>query len=146
MTVAQARAAVEAGASFLLAPVVDPMVIAAARDLDVVAVPGTSTPTEMWTADRAGAQVVKLFPAAEKGPEFVRACLGPLPHLRIFPTSGITEANAIAFLEAGAFAVGFVAALFEREEMAAGRYDLIEERARRMVGVVRAWTARTTRG
>jgi 2-dehydro-3-deoxyphosphogluconate aldolase/(4S)-4-hydroxy-2-oxoglutarate aldolase len=79
----------------------------------------------------------KLFPAPGLGPAYVRACLGPLPFLRIVPTSGVDEANAAAFLAAGAHAVGFVNPLFDPAEIAAGRFDLTEQRARRLLRSVR---------
>ena len=138
LTPEQAQASVAAGARFLVSPVCDLAVIAWAHRLGVVPIPGTATPTEMWQAHRAGVEVVKLFPAAEKGPDYVRACLGPMPFLRIVPTSGVTEANAAEFLRAGAFAVGFVASLFPAEDLAARAFDRIEARARRMVAAVRA--------
>src|SRR5688572_16543885 len=133
----QARAAVKAGARFLVSPVMDPEMIRLAGQLGALAIPGTSTPTEMWHAVRAGAPVVKLFPSAEKGPAFVRACLGPMPELRIFPTSGVTEENAAAYLGAGAFGVGFVASLFDPAEVRGRAFDRIEARARRMTDLVR---------
>jgi Entner-Doudoroff aldolase len=133
----QARAAVKAGARFLVSPVMDPDMIRLARELGALSIPGTSTPTEMWLAVKAGAPVVKLFPSAEKGPSFVRACLGPMPDLRIFPTSGVTEENAAEYLGAGAFGVGFVASLFDAAELRGRALDRIEARARRMVEVVR---------
>lgn len=129
LTVADARAAVEAGARFLVSPVVDEEVIAAAAELGVAMMPGTHTPTEMRRAHRAGAQLQKLFPAASGGPDYVRSILGPLPMLRIVPTNGVDESNAAAYLEAGAFATGFVRALFPPTAMAEGDMDAIEERA-----------------
>ena len=134
----QAAAAVAAGARFVVSPVADDEVIAWCRERDILCVPGTYTPAEMLRAHRAGAQVVKLFPGPVEGPAFVRACLGPLPFLRIFPTSGVTLDNAADFLAAGAFGVGFVNCLFEPGDLAAGRFDAVRERARAMVAAVRA--------
>ena len=71
------------------------------------------------------------------GPGFVRACLGPLPFLRIVPTSGVTRENAAEYLAAGAHAVGFVAPLFDPEDLEAERYDTIEERGRALLAAVR---------
>ena len=136
LTVDEARAAVEHGASFLVSPVVDEKVIEEGRRLGVAVMPGTHTPTEMLRAHRAGAALQKLFPAPGAGPAFVQACLGPLPFLRIVPTHGVTEANATAWLHAGAYALGFVAPLFDAGDMHAGRFDLIEERARRLLTAV----------
>jgi 2-dehydro-3-deoxyphosphogluconate aldolase/(4S)-4-hydroxy-2-oxoglutarate aldolase len=136
LTTDEARAAVEAGARFLVSPVVDPAVIEAAAGLGVAMMPGTHTPTEMLEAHRAGAQLQKLFPAPGIGPAYVRACLGPMPFLRIVPTSGVDESNAAAYLEAGAFAVGFVAPLFDPHDIAAGRFDRIEQRGRALLAAV----------
>ena len=87
LTVEEARAAVEAGARFLVSPVVDEAVIDEAARLGVAAMPGTHTPTEMLRAHRAGAQLQKLFPAPTPGPAFVKSILGPMPFLRIVPTN-----------------------------------------------------------
>lgn len=131
-----AQAAVDAGASFIVSPVTDIKVIGWCCDHDVLCIPGTYTPTEMMLAHRAGAQVVKLFPGPVDGPAYLRACKGPLPHLKIFPTSGVTEANAAEFLAAGAFGLGFVGCLFDQEDLAQERFEAIRERGRRMVRIV----------
>ncbi|MHC4218444.1 MAG: bifunctional 4-hydroxy-2-oxoglutarate aldolase/2-dehydro-3-deoxy-phosphogluconate aldolase [Planctomycetota bacterium] len=136
LTPDDAKAAVKAGARFLVSPVVDGAVIETAGALGVAMMPGTHTPTEMFEAHRAGAQLQKLFPAPGIGPAYVRACLGPMPFLRIVPTSGVDESNAAAYLEAGSFAVGFVAPLFDPEDMAAGRFDRIEQRGRALLAAV----------
>lgn len=132
LTLADAEAAAAAGAQFLVSPVVDPEVIAFARDHDLVSVPGTATPTEMMTAHRAGADLVKLFPGPAIGPAFVQAVRGPMPFLRVFPTHGVDEDNCVSWLDAGSFGVGFVGSLFSPEDLAAGRFDAVEARARRM--------------
>ena len=137
LTVDDARDAVRQGARFLVSPVVDPAVIEEAATLGVAVMPGTHTPTEMLRAHRAGAQLQKLFPAPGGGPGYVRACLGPLPFLRIVPTSGVDERNAADYLDAGAFAVGFVAPLFDAADMEAGRFDRITERGVRLLDAVR---------
>jgi Entner-Doudoroff aldolase len=136
LTVEQAREAVRSGASFLVSPIVDEAVIEEARSLGVCMLPGCHTPTEMMRAHRAGALLLKLFPAPASGPEYVRACLGPLPFLKIVPTSGVTEENARLWLAAGCFAVGFVNTLFDPEHMRAGRFDRIEQNARRCLGSI----------
>jgi 2-dehydro-3-deoxyphosphogluconate aldolase / (4S)-4-hydroxy-2-oxoglutarate aldolase len=132
LTIDDARAAVEAGARFLVSPVVDEEIIAAAAVLGVAMMPGTHTPTEMRRAHRAGAQLQKLFPAAARGPDYVRSVLGPLPMLRIVPTNGVDESNAAAYLAAGAFAAGFVRALFPPAAMGTGDMEAIEERAQEL--------------
>lgn len=133
----EAQQSVEAGARFLVSPVVDETVIGAADQLGVACMPGTHTPTEMLRAHRAGAQLCKLFPAPAGGPAWVRSVLGPMPYLKIVPTNGVDQHNAADWIAAGVFAVGFVAPLFPADDIAAGRWDVIEERARKCIAAVR---------
>jgi 2-dehydro-3-deoxyphosphogluconate aldolase/(4S)-4-hydroxy-2-oxoglutarate aldolase len=79
-----------------------------------------------------------LFPAPGAGPDYVRACLAPLPFLRLVPTNGVDEANAAAWLAAGAFAVGFAGSLFVAADLAAHAFDRIEARARRLLAAIAA--------
>ncbi len=137
MDAEQARRSVEAGARFLVSPVVDEVVIEAAAHLGVASMPGTHTPTEMLRAYRAGAQLCKLFPAPAGGPAWVRSVLGPMPWLKIVPTNGVDEHNAAEWIAAGVFGVGFVAPLFPTDDLAAGRWDEIEARAARSIAAVR---------
>lgn len=130
LSVEDAEAATAAGARFLVSPVFDAAVVAAAARLDVVSVPGTATPTEMLAAHRAGADVMKVFPAPADVAAFVRQVRGPLPWLRLFPTAGVAPENFLPVLRAGAFGVGFVGTLFPAPELEAGEFVAIEERAR----------------
>jgi Entner-Doudoroff aldolase len=130
------RRSVDAGARFVVAPVVDEVVIEAAKDLGVASTPGTHTPTEMLRAHRAGANLCKLFPAPAGGPVWVKSVLGPMPYLKIVPTNGVDEHNAGEWLRAGCFAVGFVNPLFVPADIAAGRWDELEARAARCIEAV----------
>lgn len=105
-TVEDARRAVDAGAAFLVSPGLSTDVIAYAREHDVEVLPGTFTPTEIDTALRAGAELVKLFPASSHDPEFVRQLLVPMPEAAVVPTGGVGIEDAPAWLAAGAVAVG----------------------------------------
>lgn len=134
---AQVGEAVRAGARFIVSPVFDEAVVAQAGKLGVAAMPGCSTPSEMLAAHRAGAQLQKLFPAPGTGPTWVKQTLGPLPFLRIVPTSGVHLNNAAAYLKAGAFAVGFVQSLFDGNDLANGAFDRIEERAKKMLAAAK---------
>lgn len=136
LTTQDAEAAVKAGAACLVSPVVDEVVIDAAKSLNVAMMPGTHTPTEMLRAHRAGGQLQKLFPAPGLGAPYVKACLGPMPFLKIVPTNGVDANNVAEYLAAGAFAVGFVAPLFDAAEMAAGEFGRIEERASGLIAAV----------
>jgi len=132
-----ARGALAAGARFLVSPVLDEAVIGLAAAADVAMIPGTQTPTEMLRAYRAGAPLQKLFPAPGRGPAYVKACLGPLPFLRLVPTNDIDAGNAAEYLRAGAFAVGCGTLLFDPADMESARFEGIERRAAAMLEAVR---------
>jgi len=110
-TVRQLAAAADAGASFIVSPVFDPEVVAAALARSLPVIPGAYTPTEVDRAWRAGATFVKLFPASSLGPAHVRELRGPLPEVETIATGGVDVGNARAFLDAGAVAVGIGSAL-----------------------------------
>lgn len=131
LTEEQAHRALDAGARFLVSPVTDEAIIDVAREAGVAAMPGTHTPGEMVRAWRAGAQLQKLFPPPAAGPAWVRTCLGPLPFLRIVPTSGVDADNVGDWLAAGVWAVAFVGSLFDPELLSRRDYDAVERRARR---------------
>jgi len=136
LSVEDARSAVDAGAQFLVSPVVDEAVVEQARALSVAVMPGCATPTEMLRAHRAGAQLQKLFPQQGAGPAWVKQTLGPLPFLRIVPTAGVTLENAAAYLHAGAAAVGFVNSLFDPADIQQEDWSAITTRAQQMRHVV----------
>ena len=136
LTLDQARAAVRAGARFLVSPVIDPEVVIEGMRLGAVTIPGCATPTELWNAHRAGAPLQKLFPAPAGGPAWLRAVLAPMPFLRIIPTNGVEVDNAAEWLAAGAFAVGCVRSLFAPEDLAARNWESIERRARSLLAAV----------
>ena len=128
-----AHEAVAAGAQFLVAPVCNVDVIKAAEKLNVVSIPGTFTATEMETAHRAGADLVKLFPSPANVAEYIRFILAPQPYLKIFPTSGVNLDNMLDVLQAGAAGAGFVGPLFEPEMIRNKNYENIQQRAEAIV-------------
>ena len=136
MTPQAAKEAVNAGAQFVVSPVFDPAVIKEAGDMGVVSIPGTQTPTEMQHAHETGADFVKLFPAPPNVAEYIRYVLGPQPHLKIFPTSGVNLDNMLEVLEAGAAGVGFVGPLFDLQSMRNRNFDDIRERAEKIVALL----------
>lgn len=129
MSAADVRAAVSAGARFVVSPHCDAEVISETRRADAVSIPGTYTPTEMVAARKLGADIVKLFPAPADIAGYVRQIVGPLPELRIFPTAGVNAENFVDILRAGAFGVGFVSSLFDPSDLKAGNFKAIEVRA-----------------
>ena len=106
-----ARSVLDAGAKFVVSPTLEPDVIRVCRERNVPCIPGAFTPTEILAAWRAGAALVKLFPAAAVGPGFVRDVLAPLPFLRIVPSGGVTLDSVGDWIRAGVAAVSLGSAL-----------------------------------
>jgi 2-dehydro-3-deoxyphosphogluconate aldolase/(4S)-4-hydroxy-2-oxoglutarate aldolase len=126
----QVKEAYDAGAEFIVTPVVAPEVVEAAHDLSLPIALGASTPTEIWRAREAGADWVKVFPAENLGgPDYIEQVLGPLEDTKILVTGGITAENYLGYLDAGADLVGFAGSVFDAELAAEGRYDEFERRA-----------------
>ena len=133
-----ARQAIDAGARFVVSPVFRPATIAACHALDVPAIPGCYTPTEILNAWEAGADIVKVFPANGLGPSFLKDVRAPLPQVKLMPTGGVSIDNVGDWLRAGAVAVGVGGALVDARLVAAGDLAAITGRAARIVANVRA--------
>ncbi len=131
-----ARAALLAGAEYLVAPTVNLDVIRLCRRYDKLVMPGAFTPTEILTAWEAGADIVKVFPADVVGPAFFKALRGPLPQIRVMPTGGVDLKTAAEFLRAGACCLGIGSQLVEPRAVAEGDFDRIRNLARQYVAVV----------
>src|SRR2546426_7765653 len=112
---AACRAAIEAGAEFVVSPILRPELVAVAHSADRPIMLGAYTPTEAQLAHEAGADFIKIFPADSLGPNYIRALRAPLPHLRIIPT-GIAKAEDVTdFIKAGCAGVGLGSLLVSRE-------------------------------
>lgn len=133
LSIADAEAAVDAGAVFLVAPHTDLEVVEWAVDRSVPVVPGCFTPTEVATAWSAGASAIKIFPASVGGPGLLSAVRGPFGNLPLIPTGGVTAANAAAFLASGAVAVGVGGWLTNHDDP-----DVIGVRASAIVEICRS--------
>ncbi len=127
------RRVVDAGAQFVVSPVLGLDVIDAGHRQRVPVLPGCFSPTEIFTAWEAGADIVKVFPATALGPAFFKDVHGPLPDVKLMPTGGVTIENAAEWIRAGAVAVGVGGALLDGAAIAAGRFDVITANARRLV-------------
>lgn len=124
------KEAYDAGAEFIVTPVVVPEIVDAAHELSLPIAMGASTPTEIFTARRAGADWVKVFPGEQLGgPDYITQILGPLDRTPILVTGGLTAENYLGYLNAGADLVGFAASVFDPELAADGDYEEIERRA-----------------
>ncbi|HTU92138.1 MAG TPA: bifunctional 4-hydroxy-2-oxoglutarate aldolase/2-dehydro-3-deoxy-phosphogluconate aldolase [Gemmataceae bacterium] len=133
-----ARAALLAGAEYLVAPTLNLDVIRLCQRYSKLVMPGAFTPTEILTAWEAGADIVKVFPAEVVGPAFFKAMRGPLPQVRLMPTGGVDLNTAADFLRAGACCLGLGSQLVEPRAVAERDFDRIRELARQYVAIVKS--------
>jgi 2-dehydro-3-deoxyphosphogluconate aldolase/(4S)-4-hydroxy-2-oxoglutarate aldolase len=136
-----ARAALLAGAEFVVAPTLDLDVIRLCKRHGKLVMPGAFTPTEILAAWQAGADIVKVFPADVVGPAFFRALRGPLPQVRLMPTGGVDLATAHDFLAAGACCLGVGSQLVEPKAVISGDFARLRLLAGQYVAVVRDYRA-----
>jgi 2-dehydro-3-deoxyphosphogluconate aldolase/(4S)-4-hydroxy-2-oxoglutarate aldolase len=132
-----ARAAILAGATFIVGPGTDVETIRLCNTYGVAVMPGVQTPTEVIHAWRSGADVVKLFPADIGGPAYLKGLKEPLSQIEIMPTKGINFDTAAAYIKAGAIAVGSGTFLVSKALMVAKDYATITANAKKIVQIVR---------
>ncbi len=125
--------ALEAGASFIVTPVLVPEVVRICVDRKIPVIPGALSPTEIHTAWSLGADLVKVFPANHFGPRYLKDIKGPLPQIKIMPTGGIDATTIGAFRQAGADAFGVGGGLFAAAGAEDRDWGAIESEARRLV-------------
>jgi 2-dehydro-3-deoxyphosphogluconate aldolase / (4S)-4-hydroxy-2-oxoglutarate aldolase len=132
-----ARAAILAGAQFIVAPTLNIDVIRMCHRYDKLVMPGAFTPTEILSAWEAGADIVKLFPADNLGPAFVKAVRGPLPQVRLMPTGGVDLQTAADFIKAGACALGVGSQMVDPKAVANRDFPRLRDLARQYVSIVK---------
>jgi 2-dehydro-3-deoxyphosphogluconate aldolase/(4S)-4-hydroxy-2-oxoglutarate aldolase len=132
------RAALDAGAVFIVSPITRREIVEAAHAEDRPVMLGAYTPTEAQTAHEFGADFIKLFPADKLGPAYVKALRAPLPHLKIVPTGGVDLHTAADFLRAGCAALGVGGSLITADILKAADWPALTRLARQYVDIVRA--------
>ncbi len=132
-----ARAAILAGADFIVAPTLNLAVIALCNRYGVPVMPGCYTPTEALTAWEAGADMIKLFPASFGGASLVKAMLAPLPQLEIVPVGGVNLDTAADFIRKGAAALGVGSSLVNQKLLDTGELDELTRRAEMFIQAVK---------
>jgi len=134
-----AKECIDAGACFVVSPSLDIPTIETCRRRSVPVFPGALTPTEIVAAWRAGADAVKVFPAnAVGGATYLKSLKAPLPQIELIPTGGVSLQTAVAFLAAGAFALGVGADLVDLAALRRGEAAAITAKAREYVAAVAA--------
>ncbi|HEY8232340.1 MAG: bifunctional 4-hydroxy-2-oxoglutarate aldolase/2-dehydro-3-deoxy-phosphogluconate aldolase [Vicinamibacterales bacterium] len=135
---AAARACIDAGARFVVSPALDVATIETCREAGIAVLPGALTPTEVVTAWNAGADLVKVFPAnALGGASYIKSLKAPLPQIPLVPTGGVNLQTAKDFIKAGAAALGVGADLVDLQALRRGEAEVITERARQFLALVR---------
>ena len=132
-----AYAAVAAGAHLLVSPQLNTEMLTVANRYQAVSISGAYTPTEIVDSVAAGADIVKLFPAEQLGPEYVRTVLAPLAHIPIAPTGGVTPDNVADWFDVGVAAVG-VGSYITKAAGDTGDYALVTKAAASFLDAVRA--------
>ena len=133
-----ARACILAGARFVVSPSLNVETIEVCRRYGIAVMPGALTPTEVVQAWSAGADFVKVFPAgAVGGASYLKSLKAPLPQIELIPTGGVSLKTAADFIKAGASALGVGADLVDLKAIREGQQQLITERAREFVKIVR---------
>ncbi len=131
------RAALLAGAEFIVSPTVNVDVIKMCNRYDKLMMPGAFTPTEVLTAWEAGGDVIKIFPGEIGGPNYLKALHGPLPQVRIMPTGGVDLETLPSFFKAGACAVGVGSNLVEKKAVETGDMERIRTLAQQYSSLVK---------
>ena len=132
------RAALLAGAQFIVSPMINLDLIQLAHRYSAVVIPGAMTPTEILTAWNAGADLVKVFPAAQLGgPEYIRAIKAPFPQILLVPTGGVNLQNAGAFIKAGSTALGVGGELVDKKAVKEKKFKVITENTRAFLKAIK---------
>jgi 2-dehydro-3-deoxyphosphogluconate aldolase / (4S)-4-hydroxy-2-oxoglutarate aldolase len=132
-----ARICMLAGAEFFVTPALDIATIQMAQKYSKPIMPGAMTPTEVLTAWKSGADIVKIFPAGNVGgPKYIKALKGPFPQIEMIPTGGVNLETAGEFLKAGACAVAVGGELVDAKTVKEGKYAVFEERAKQYLAAV----------
>lgn len=124
---------IEAGAKFVVSPILKEEIIFSAHNKNLLAMPGCFSPSEIQLAFEMGADIIKVFPADVLGIEFFKAVRAPMPHLKLMPTGGVTLHNACDWLSAGACAVGIGSALIDKNLIKKNNFDQIKENAKILI-------------
>lgn len=133
-----AQKCVQAGAQFIVSPALDFKTIESCKEMGIAMMAGALTPTEIYAAWSAGADLVKVFPAgAVGGPSYLKAIKGPLPQIKLVPTGGVSLKTAAGFIEAGAEALGVGTDLIDMKVLKDGSDSIISDRARQYVDIVK---------
>lgn len=128
-----AKSAIDAGSDFIFCPSFDIETVQITNRYGRISIPGVMTPTEMVQAYSAGADLLKVFPGAALGENYIKDLQGPLGHIPMMPTGGVSVDNVETFIKNGAVAVGAGGSLVDGKAIAEERYEVITEISKEFV-------------
>lgn len=123
----EAQKAIDAGASFIVSPVLVPDVVKFCKRKKIPVFPGAFTPQEVYDAWQAGATMVKVFPATFFGPSFFKELKGPFNHIELLACGGVNPDNIRSFFSSGASAVSFGESIFKKERLNKKKFSFIKK-------------------
>ena len=126
-TMADLMMALDAGATFIVTPIMDVEVMKYCSERNIPIFPGAFTPLEIYNANKLGATAVKIFPATQLGAGYVKDVLAPLNTIKLLPTGGVDVNNIQSFFQAGAIGVGMGGSLFDKKLIDTKDYDALFE-------------------
>ena len=129
LSVKQVDAAFKAGAKYIVSPDFNPAVVKRTKELGLVSMPGAMTPTEILTAHDCGADFVKLFPATTLGFKYIKDILGPITHVKLVATAGVSEENFGQYLDLGFAGAGVSSRLTDKKLIQSGDFEELTRRA-----------------
>jgi 2-dehydro-3-deoxyphosphogluconate aldolase/(4S)-4-hydroxy-2-oxoglutarate aldolase len=137
-SISDLKKALEAGASFIVTPITSKNIINHCVKEQIPVFPGAYSPTEIHLAYSLGATAVKVFPATQLGPTYIKDILGPLNNIKLLPTGGLTKENLLSFLDAGAFGVGMGNSLFDKALIKTKDYNCLENHFNQIASIVKS--------
>ena len=132
-----AENAIQAGAQFVVSPILDEQIISTSHCFDKPVFPGAYTPTEIFHAWKMGADIVKVFPATSLGPQFFKDIHGPLPEIKLTPTGGVSLENAAEFIRKVAACIGVGTALLNKDLIKNSKWPELTQLAKYFVAEVK---------
>lgn len=128
-----AKTAIHAGADFIFSPIFNKEMIQMTNKYGKISIPGAMTPTEIVNAYQAGADLIKVFPANALSRNYIKDLQGPLGHIPIMPTGGVSLDNVEHFIRMGSAAVGVGGSLTDAQAIADGNFEKLTEIAEQFV-------------
>ncbi len=132
-SVEEAESVIKSGAEFIVSPILNPAVIDVCMKYGIPVAPGCYTPTEIFRGWKAGADIIKVFPATSLGPAFFKDIRAVFPQIKLMPTGGVSIDNVGEWFKAGACAVALGSNLLDKKAIAENKFEIITETAKRLM-------------